>query len=1302
MEISLYGMAILMKKVQRKEHLKKLMYVQHIIIWAFIGLGVILIITKTSARDAIGLNDRDTKNYINDTFREANPTTGDVFDALYSGQTAYTKYMNWYTNSCQKENINFIEITGNNEDIQVIPQLITSNTIYILSWWKYAVINKTTLSWDCIAIIGRWNVEFLGMIDFTNTKYSIIDNISYHNNRISLPEYTTTTGINIYIENSSVSGFNFIITWDNTQELNWYLGWTDNDIYTIEINSNDSNTIHGIFYDTYNILNHTKKTVTHDNILPIITWTKVGTTTTIQNNWLYNTGIRIQIFDTNLSGIFNEALFLSGWITNYDNTFPIEGIYNIIAKDKAWNQTGISFEIDTTPPSITNLQPASWSTYTNTSLRLSRQVNENTTRIESQKYYLYNTGNSIITSWTVVPGNTWITLINIDKWSYNRKIVIKDIAWNTSTGSIPFFTFNKLNSIFTGTTAYILGNTWYTNNDPTILFSWNKRFEWKIYTGTTWSTYFYKSGNNTNIWSTISETIARQGWNTGTIKITLGYKTEDNESWTGIFNFYIDKTVPSLWLSPLGWRRNSTGNIVYTRSWLNKLSWMIKYYTFSMNNNIVYSWTNTTYTQTGIQVNNQYRAQVCAYDIAGNVGCSPVQTIVIDQTPPQIHNIVNSWFYKNIPNPAPIIVDESWEALYNVILRRNGIIVLQTWSQPSPYVINLQWWEALYQITANDEAGNSTQVNFTIDTTLPTINLISPLSWTIITWGNSMIFSWTGQDGYFSWYEFVLSGNSYGPYYTWFTTTNSNRTIANLNNGEYQRWVTIFDKAGNKTKSPVYPLKINVPLTGEIKIWWIGVTTVSYITYSRTWTVQLQTNINKPTIAEITWDIVSQYWYNMINQLIPAWNQITFIDLTPGEWQKKIYISLKDWDPQQPQEIAMVKYITVDTTWPSKPNITSINNQIYTGTINLDWPDSTDNWAWVKEYNYIIQQGTTTKKSGTWSTSAILIQNMELWLAGTFTIKVQAIDHIGNQSERSESAMFTYTGIPDTSPELFTFSRQDNAKRNTLYKSNTITITWLSTYTFIKASIDEWNLFVNGSHVNKESLVTNWDIIYIELESSDDYYSATTSTLTINDKAAIFKIITEKDGNEEYEDDDDELSNKEIEELKNVYSLVSILDDNLKLKFKEMLEEKIDELEEDWENPKEIAKLRYIYDRLVKDINNTTDIIYKAPNGKEYIIVYKEWLWYSSINFSASNQSKYFSTLDSIKEFINKNNGGSSSNYTIDKSWNTAPYKAPNWKIYNFFKTTTWKYGSYNMVVPKLFNTLQELKTHIDKNNPKK
>lgn len=151
-----------------------------------------------------------------------------------------------------------------------------------------------------------------------------------------------------------------------------------------------------------------------------------------------------------------------------------------------------------------------------------------------------------------------------------------------------------------------------------------------------------------------------------------------------------------------------------------------------------------------------------------------------------------------------------------------------------------------------------------------------------------------------------------------------------------------------------------------------------------------------------------------------------------------------------------------------------------------------------------------------------------------------------------------------------------------------------------------------------------------------------------------------------------------------------------------MLEQKIDELHDQWASAIEIAKLRYIYKNLIEDINNNKDYIYTAPNNKKYTIIYKPDYWYTSINFAPTNQTKYFKTISEIELFINKNNGWTALNYVIDSTRKGSDVITPNNKKYTPFKTTTWKYWSYNMVIPKLFDTLKILKDHLIKNNPKK
>lgn len=1272
-----------MKQSKRKENLKKLLFIQHIVIWAIVCLGISFIITKTLASD--GNNSRTQGEYITPYFWSQSPDTGTIFDALYSGQTAYTKDMSGYDiTSCQKENMNSIIYSW--WSFTILPEVIWENTLVILNSGTYVnTISQLTLSGNCIAIIGSGKVNFWGYIIRNNqTKYSIIDNIIYRNNSFSTKNYSNQTGSTVQIFSNATT--NYEINWEIIG--NYKTGIIQNQItdipFEIEYTGN-TNTLDIKLYDAYNLINHTKKVIIHDNTVPEIVAMLSGTSTPIIPWWIYNQGIKVDINEMNLSGITNNWSVLSGSSFLFINQW----LYTLQATDKAGNTTWISFEIDTTAPSITNLQPSSGSTINTSILTLSRSTQENTTKIKSQIYYVYS-GWSIILSWNIAAGITTKELPTINNWTYKRQIILEDTAGNISTGEASNIRFTKTPSIFIAPIAHQLNNKRYSNTDPIILLSGNKNFEYTIIrSGSIVTTGIYT-------WITKQENISIWAL-TGDISIQVPYKTEDNEIGTGIINMFIDKTIPLLSLQPLGKKINTTNPITYTRTG-SKADNMIKYYNFLINDSVVYSWTNKYYTKTWLQANGIYIAQVRGFDIAGNIGQSTAETTIIDQIAPTIHNVTNNSLYKELP--YPIIRDERNEPVQVTIRKNNSIIM--SWIQDTPYVVGLEAGEFTYTITATDIAKNTTGVSFIIDTTPPTVSLTAPWNNTTISGNNSITFTWTGNDNNLSWFDFNLRSNSYGYFSTWIKTTNKTITVQNLNNGQYFRRVIAIDKAGNTTTSSEQSFIISVPLTGQIYIDWA--VTIAYIQYVNSENIQLLTNINKPTIATITGDIIGEFWSQIINKELWAGSQTTAIKLTAGEWRKDIYVRLQDY--VENNYLTSFQSVIIDKVAPSKPILTNINNQAFTGTAIITWTASTDNWAGVKEYMYQIEQNNQIKKSWRVTSSAITIDNMELWNQWTFLIKIKSVDNVGNQSDRSENAIFSYAGIPDTSPDNFTFSRQTNVKREKTYRSNSITITWLSVNTTVMASIDEWTLFLNGNDVDDRAMVKNGDVLYIELESSDEYDETTTSILTINDKNATFKLTTEEededDEDDEDNDDDYNISDDEIEELEDTYELISILDDSLKLKFKEMLEDKIDELEDEDEDEDEIEKLRYIYDRVVEDINESKDIIYNAPNWKTYIIIYKKWVGYYSVNFSAANKNKVFTTMEEIKYFIDKNNQKTSLNYIIDTSRSTAKHTAPNGKVYNIFRTTNGQYSSYNMVVPKLFSTLTELKNHINKNNPRK
>jgi len=130
-----------------------------------------------------------------------------------------------------------------------------------------------------------------------------------------------------------------------------------------------------------------------------------------------------------------------------------------------------------------------------------------------------------------------------------------------------------------------------------------------------------------------------------------------------------------------------------------------------------------------------------------------------------------------------------------------------------------------------------------------------------------------------------------------------------------------------------------------------------------------------------------------------------------------------------------------------------------------------------------------------------------------------------------------------------------------------------------------------------------------------------------------------------------------------------------------------------WECENHVYKITSSYEN-----NDITRHI--APNGKVYSIELTP-IWYTSPNFSTS---KYFSSINEIRSYIDKNNPTISlvvRNHIIDKDFEPITYIAPNKKEYKIYHTNKW-FMSYRLANVKYYPTIEALKQYIDKNNPKK
>lgn len=345
-------------------------------------------------------------------------------------------------------------------------------------------------------------------------------------------------------------------------------------------------------------------------------------------------------------------------------------------------------------------------------------------------------------------------------------------------------------------------------------------------------------------------------------------------------------------------------------------------------------------------------------------------------------------------------------------------------------------------------------------------------------------------------------------------------------------------------------------------------------------------------------------WLNWTKTLsLSEWTNTITGNFTENNWQKTAYINLQT---QNTGEIFTHTHtFIIDQTPPSIPIITEQieNNDYYI----IKRSPSTDDVSGIKWYNYEINNQYTKVKEWFTDVTYLNIPKSEVQYNSWISIKVQSQDNVDNLSQRSSIVSITIpqqvqtTTIIDTTPNQFSFTKTTNAKRNTIYTSNEIVIWWLSNNTSIPISLSTWSLFINDTKITSNSgLVKNWDIVYIQLHSSNSYNESNHTILIANWVSATYTITTE--------------SSKPN-------SSTSFLDELRKL---------LEQLQEE--------------DTTTKPI--TTDV-------------------------------------------------------TIDTTRVSAPHIAPNGKEYKLYKTIDWRYSSHNFIIKKYFTSLSEMKSYIDKNNPK-
>lgn len=214
-------------------------------------------------------NTRDNTNFINDNFRNSNPTNSEIINALYGdgvttgdNGTAYTK--NWNIANCD---IGSMSVTTLLPGTDTIPETLSENTIYVLEEWDY-ITTRQIIASNCSALVGKaptwiYTDQYLDLnastIYLPNESNIILDNIKIHGSQNWSGWYHDPNYSNIIIisNNSTLykvhntssqqqwislaGSYNYInklVSYNNTGTTNLYMGaWAqsniiDNSIFT--------------------------------------------------------------------------------------------------------------------------------------------------------------------------------------------------------------------------------------------------------------------------------------------------------------------------------------------------------------------------------------------------------------------------------------------------------------------------------------------------------------------------------------------------------------------------------------------------------------------------------------------------------------------------------------------------------------------------------------------------------------------------------------------------------------------------------------------------------------------------------------------------------------------------------------------------------------------------------------------------------------------------------------------------------------------------------------------------------------
>ncbi len=680
-------------------------------------------------------------------------------------------------------------------------------------------------------------------------------------------------------------------------------------------------------------------------------------------------------------------------------------------------------------------------------------------------YVIMNWAN-IVSSWALIAdNNTWSLSLNpsyfTNYWNYTLTLswTYWTTNWNLSTVSLYVWPVDY-QDLYVNQVSPTLNENWIITNLWDVTYANVNSFSGLYFEKTwMWKIYFSNSLDLTNSWTIaflqdLPNKLDISDWN-----INFNPSNSDFANyWAQLYMYF------NTWSTFIAWINNpdsfvvrsSTGQIIDASWILSNIHWAC--------------WVWDPYCTLFFDT-----AHFTSFDL------KPILTDVSIISDNASWSLAKTWDTMTISftwseNLTWVSVSFNWEAaaniewIWNIWTASSNPIV--SWSWIVSFVINYSdlTWNTWSTIATTD------WTSILLDTTEPIINSKQIKNIT----ENSADFEFNFSENNFIWQDWSIQVYSWempqGPYSISFSWSTWNVTFDWLNsNTSYSYYLSLTDDAWNNTISNwTFSTAAWVSWTWEIAETWS-------VSFGFTWALSendnydlsgtnLTINSDLNDTNALTWNL-SLSWINIIVSSW-SWNWIlippTLID--PNSSEAATWSEIWIW-------ISVIQTIKAWAEWSSL----SSSWWYFNVSFIVDWYSS---WTILNLY-----------RSENWNSWALNTPDSTCTLDANSMCSFRT-DH-----------MSYFAPWFDSVPDNFSFTNLTSKELSTIYESNTITVSWINTWTTI--SIVGWEYKIwNWSYTSNTWTVNNWDTVSVRLTSSSSSSTAKTTTLTIWWVSAWFSVTT--------------------------------------------------------------------------------------------------------------------------------------------------------------------------------------------------